>query len=446
VITRPQLPGDPLERERLVIVADRFAGRPLADDVRRQYPDWNVITCDTYMSGIVELSHHPARTVLACVDPGLAQLDSAIAGLRQAAPPKAKIILCCTPQQEPVAMRVVAAGADDYVLYPVEGEELDAAIGYARPQRSASDILSAAPGATMQELNLLGEALSSLTGNPRELIEKLAELVQTALSASGAAIIVEGAVATSGAAVAKPVLSAPLRSETGILGQLTVAQRDGLPYASADMEKLTRYAAIAGHVLQAASKHRQWQQLAVTDECSRLPNRRYLNIKLEAILEQAAKEHFPVTFLLFDVDDFKTYNDTFGHQAGDEIIRVIGELFKKHCREQDIVARYGGDEFAVVFWDVQGPRAAGSAHPDCALVVLERFKEALQSHKFASLTTPPRARLTVSGGLATFPWDATTSESLLKRADEALLAAKRAGKNRIFLIGQHDDASEDRSE
>ena len=83
---------------------------------------------------------------------------------------------------------------------------------------------------------------------------------------------------------------------------------------------------------------------------------------------------------------------------------------------------------------------AGSKHPDCALAVLDRCREALRSQQIPGLEVSCKGHLTISGGLATYPWDGHTREILLKRADEALLAAKRAGKNRIFLIGQGDTA------
>jgi diguanylate cyclase (GGDEF)-like protein len=198
---------------------------------------------------------------------------------------------------------------------------------------------------------------------------------------------------------------------------------------------LSRYASLVANLLGASAAQRHWRELAMTDMSSGLPNRRYLDEQLRAILDRAAREQFAVTVLLFDVDNFKSFNDRHGHDAGDEILRVVGRLFRKTCREQDIVTRYGGDEFAVVFWDPAGPREPGSRHPQQALSVVDRFTEALRSQRFSRLGSEG-GTVTISGGLATYPWDASTMADLLGLADQALLSAKRAGKNRVVLVGQ----------
>ena len=146
---------------------------------------------------------------------------------------------------------------------------------------------------------------------------------------------------------------------------------------------------------------------------------------------------------MFDVDDFKSYNVTYGHAAGDEIIRHIGCLFKSHCREHDVVTRYGGDEFLVIFWDADEPRVAGSSHPTDALTVLSRFKEALRERPCEGLGDDIRGRITISGGLASFPWDASSSRELIDRADQAMLMAKKAGKNQVLVFGEAKPRSDE---
>lgn len=430
--------ADPYARDRLLVVGDCFDDPAWVDDLRAHYPAWSIGACRTYLSAIAEVARQPTRVVLGCVDPSMSDVGNAVAGLREAAGEHAKLILCCRSEGEPLARRGLDSGADDYVLYPLDRKELDVAIGLMPPEELSSLGLAAAPTASMDELVQLGDILARLHENPRLLIERIAALIRTALNAEGAAVIVEGDTARSGDAVTRPVLTAPLAGKAGVIGQLTVSKRADRPYIPEDSQKLSHYAAVVGHILEAAVRHRHWRRLSVTDECSGLPNRRYLHERLDDILARAGREHFGVTLLLFDLDDFKTYNDNYGHDAGDEIIRVTGELFGRHCREQDVVARYGGDEYAVVFWDPEGPRLAGSKHPDCALSVLGRFNAALKSQQFSCLGPSGVGKLTISAGLATYPWHARTREDLITRADEALLAAKRAGKNRIFLIGRAD--------
>lgn len=433
-----QMTGNPLpeENDTVVAVGRTFVGaRAPMDTLRADYPDLTFRVCPSYLSAIARVVQEKPRVVLADLDPSVRSLEQAVSALREAAGTPTKLILCCVPATEPLARDLLRHGADDYVLHPLQPRDVDAVIGYARPGQ-AFPPAPPPPTASMEELALLGSVMSKTSGKPMDVVEALAQLVQTALGSRGATVIVEGAVASSGEVANKPALTAPLIVDAKTIGQLTVTERSSSPYTTGDAEKLNRYAHIASELLSAASRQRNWRRLALIDPCSGLPNRRYLHQKLDAILEQAARDHFAVTVLLFDVDDFKNYNDTFGHDTGDEVLRHIGELFRRHCREQDVVTRYGGDEFAVVFWDPQGPRAPGSKHPASALSVLDRVTESLAGEPFAPLGADGSARLTISGGLAAYPWNATNRDELIQKADEALLNAKRAGKNRIYLVGE----------
>ena len=426
----------PAARERVLVIGgdEGFRAR-----IRERYPDWEVTVARSALAGISDLCRRPSRAVLAYVGPpgaGARCIEREVAGLREAAGVETPLILCCPPEAEPLARRGLSAGACDYLVCPLEGSELDDALGYARVNREQVARQEAAPSATMDELTGLGELLGGLEEDGRMFLTRLAEVIRAAMGNAGVRVVVEGTVVEAGEVGSDPVLVEPIQSEGTLLGQVSLGLRQGSPYNRADADKLRHYAELAGRLLKAAGSQRRWRQLALTDELSGLPNRRALLRLLSDILDRAERARFCATVVLFDIDDFKRYNDTCGHDAGDEIIRVVSRLIKKHCREHDVVARYGGDEFAVVFWDAEQPRVAGSKHPDDALVVLRRFTQALSAHEVASLKQCGPYHLTISGGLASFPWDGQTAEDLIARADQALLQAKKAGKNRIFRIGE----------
>ena len=424
-------------RDRLVVVGGHNGHGGLVDGFAARHPDWEVVSSASFLSGIAEVCRGPARAVVAMVESSQSELPRAVAGLREAGGGDARVVLCCGPESEPAARAALGAGANEYLVWPVDVEELESAIGVVRPEPVADMSTSTAT----EELVGITEVLGALEGRSSDLLQKVAEVVRAAVGATGVTLAVRGAGATAGAPVTRAVLAMPVEErqqgneatrQPG--GRLVVGEKQRGPYTPGDVEKLTQYAKLIGRVLESAERQRYWRELAVTDVGSGLPNRRFLQQQLPQILQRAGREHFAVTMLLFDVDDFKSFNDRHGHDAGDEILRVVGQLFRKVCREQDIVTRYGGDEFAVVFWDPAGPREPGSKHPQQALSVVDRFTEALRTQHFSRLGQES-GRVTISGGLATYPWDASNMDDLISKADQALLSAKRAGKNRVVVVG-----------
>jgi diguanylate cyclase (GGDEF)-like protein len=187
------------------------------------------------------------------------------------------------------------------------------------------------------------------------------------------------------------------------------------------------------------------ERLATEDELTGLKNRRYIWEFSRQIIEHARVEKGRVTLLVFDIDNFKHYNDVYGHSAGDEVLRQAAVLMRRCCRSHDIVGRIGGDEFAVVFWvdpqlkvaDSQTERRSAIAdHPKEVVFIANRFRKELEDTELHLLGPEAKGVLTISGGLASFPRDGSTVKELFAQADKALLEAKRSGKNRIYLVGK----------
>ncbi|BAM02988.1 sensor domain-containing diguanylate cyclase [Phycisphaera mikurensis] len=198
-------------------------------------------------------------------------------------------------------------------------------------------------------------------------------------------------------------------------------------------QALAPWAGWAARWLALEQQTRQLRELAMRDELTGVWNRRYFNRFLARILERAALDRQQVTLLVFDIDDFKSYNDLHGHAAGDAILAGAAQLMQSTVRSHDVVARIGGDEFAVIFWDPRGRREEGSSHPDDVLAIARRFQRAVTDLRFPQLSADAPGTLTVSGGIAGFPWDGRTPAELLQKADLMALESKAQGKNAITL-------------
>ena len=186
------------------------------------------------------------------------------------------------------------------------------------------------------------------------------------------------------------------------------------------LEKKVHLDSLRNHYQEAESRSRQ-------DWLTGLYNHGYFQQFLEYELKRSLEQGFPVSLIMIDVDNFKSYNDTLGHSAGDVILREMGQILRNNIREVDFAARYGGEEFAVVLPYV---------HREDAIIVAERIHKALTSHEFFHDESIKLGNPTVSMGIAVFPDDAPNKEDLIIQADSMLYLAKKNGKNQYRISEQ----------
>lgn len=168
------------------------------------------------------------------------------------------------------------------------------------------------------------------------------------------------------------------------------------------------------------SKATQFQLLSITDPLTGLVNRRYLEERLQEELERSKRHRFAMSFMMVDIDDFKNYNDTHGHQAGDLALEMTAQCLKTALRSADVAARYGGEEFSILL-------------PQTSLtegrVIAERIRRRIERTQFPHGKAQPLGAVTVSIGISSFGPEADTPTSVIYAADRALYVAKSRGKN-----------------
>jgi two-component system cell cycle response regulator len=163
-------------------------------------------------------------------------------------------------------------------------------------------------------------------------------------------------------------------------------------------------------------------EMAVTDGLTGLHNRRYLDAHTKILFDRAVARDRPISVMMTDIDRFKLINDTYGHDAGDHVLREFARRLRRNLRGIDLACRYGGEEFVVVMPDTDA-RVAG--------IVAERIRGAIADAPFLTGRDDKRLEVTVSVGVATMLPADTGVEDLIRRADTALYEAKSAGRNRV---------------
>jgi diguanylate cyclase (GGDEF)-like protein len=228
----------------------------------------------------------------------------------------------------------------------------------------------------------------------------------------------------------------PLLKNDVALGTLNVEADSRSVLSQKDLELLVMLAGPIALAVDNARLHSQVKGMAMTDAVSGLFNRHAFEDTLTAEVHRAGRYGHPLSLIIFDLDSFKEYNDTWGHPAGDARLKAISNLIRATQRKHDISARYGGDEFAIIL-----PNTDREGALQFAKRLLEAARADTVDEAADGKGTPG---YTLSMGVATFPHDGNTLASLLLAADQAELMAKRLGKNQIFSA--HDLKRNDQKE
>ncbi len=167
--------------------------------------------------------------------------------------------------------------------------------------------------------------------------------------------------------------------------------------------------------IENAQHYEEIKNLSLTDEMTKLHNYRSFISRLKEEVNRAKRNQSKISLVILDIDHFKNYNDTLGHQAGDEALREVGKVLRKTVRDEDIVSRYGGEEFCVIF-----PGIGKEENMNLG----ERIRLKIEAHKFYKEKVQPIGNLTISLGGATYPDDASEIHGLIQKADEDFIPGK----------------------
>ncbi len=384
---------------------------------------------------------------------GLELLDHA----KQLDPNVGVIVITALDKVDP-AVRAMRSGASDYLVKPVTPETLQLAV-----QRClATRTLLAENQALRSHLKLFetGQRLVSTLDRDRLVPMALAAIASECgsarcalvertpdggLVASGAHGLESGEVAdllggcrvaldgldAYGPAVTDVALPAPLRgarraacltvTEDGTLvGAVVVPAEEELPHPMAENAAfLCRHLGIA---LRNLGRLSQVEHLAYLDDLTHLYNTRYLDVALARELSGGR----PFTVLFMDLDHFKGVNDQHGHLSGSRLLVEVGRVLRSCVRDEDVVVRYGGDEYVIL---LVGIDSGGG------LKVAERIRRAIEDHRFLS-REGARVRITASIGLASFPEHASSRAELLDLADRAMYRGKRSTRNVVYMASK----------
>jgi diguanylate cyclase (GGDEF)-like protein len=463
--------------QNVLVIGD--TDRDLAAAVAQAMPGAAVHHAENLFDGIAELSRDRYSAVFAAAEPVGRRPEAAMRTLRELTA-DGRLVLFGNAGHEPLSRKLMEHGCDDYLVTPVTAQQVlqsltsekaaapekeetrplrmhtdydgppPAANAEKKQTRALPTTKQSAAGAILAKVPVGEMILDAILEHPGDAVGQAVAQINARLF-GGSETYRDGAglmqlsfvAAKSGAAfrAAAGQLTYMLQASGGTLGTLVL----NVPAAQESLGQ-SLLAEIGPLLAKAAAiQHRstRLQKLAFTDDLTGLYNCRYFKHFLGRTLADAKRNRFPVTLFLFDIDNFKSYNDRFGHAVGDDILKQAANLMRRCVRDHDLVARIGGDEFAVIFWEKEGPRVVRDSHagvsgrpPSEPQQILARFRRMLELQEYPLLGSTGRGTLTISGGLAVYPYDAPDMQSLIDAADKALMfGAKKSGRNTIQIVG-----------
>lgn len=217
-------------------------------------------------------------------------------------------------------------------------------------------------------------------------------------------------------------LCSAVRNREKLSGAIRIHSTDEQAFRNGDKGLLEAIGEQLAGVTERHALLRQVTHLAITDPLTGLYNKREFARQFDEMITRSERYRRPFSFLMMDLDNFKAYNDTLGHPAGDALLREIVQLVKRYIRDVDIFCRYGGDELCVLLPETGGMEAA---------VMAERIRKAVEAHLFAG-EVDILSKITLTIGLSTFPENGRCREDIVREADKALYRAKRSGRNMVI--------------
>ncbi len=227
----------------------------------------------------------------------------------------------------------------------------------------------------------------------------------------------------------EPELAAPMVFDDETVGVLALSGTPYGPYEASDTKAALRVIAQLGaRTLKSVAVYRQTRFSADVDALTGAFNKRFTTLALGDRILQAQKNLSELSIFLFDIDNFKNYNDVNGHVAGDGLLRELAQFVKGKVRKGDVFGRFGGEEFLIIL--------PATDHAQ-ALVLAEEIRRSIAAQAFPFAARQPLGVLSVSGGVAAYRTHAQDSADLLRAADQALYRAKKQGRNRVLAAGRN---------